>query len=255
VLGWECLKLLAVSDLHFGLTQFDWLVQQTDKYDVVVIAGDLLDIAGHLDLDAQILIVAKYLRLISAKKPLLVCSGNHDGDSKNANDEYVARWLQRVRATGLTVDGTSCKLGDVHFSSCPWWDGPETRGAMHRFLAEERQRASGPWVWVHHAPPHGTPLSWTGKTHAGDPFVVDAIHEFKPDLVICGHIHNSPFSHGGSWVTRVGNTWAFNAGKQLGAPPSFISIDFGTQRALWSSQAGIEELHLNDPTAVPIVLA
>ena len=33
------MKLLVVSDLHFGLTQFDWLAQQAERYDAVVIAG------------------------------------------------------------------------------------------------------------------------------------------------------------------------------------------------------------------------
>lgn len=47
------MKLLAVSDLHFGLTQFDWVAQQAEYYDAVVIAGDLLDISGHLDLAAH----------------------------------------------------------------------------------------------------------------------------------------------------------------------------------------------------------
>ena len=91
------MKILAVSDLHFGLKQFDWVVQQAERYDLVIIAGDLLDIGGHLDLDSQITIVVKYLRSISAKTRLLVCSGNHDGDEKNDAQEFIARWLQRVR--------------------------------------------------------------------------------------------------------------------------------------------------------------
>src|ERR1700748_327876 len=68
------MKILVVSDLHFGLTQFDWVAQQAENYDLVVIAGDLLDIAGHLDLDSQIIVVVKYLKAISEKTRLLVCS-------------------------------------------------------------------------------------------------------------------------------------------------------------------------------------
>ncbi len=79
------LKLLAVSDLHFSLGQFDWLVQEAPRYDAVIIAGDLLDIAGHLDLDSQIVVVAKYLRTLGSRTRLLVCSGNHDGDERDAH--------------------------------------------------------------------------------------------------------------------------------------------------------------------------
>ena len=94
------MRILAVSDLHFGLKQFDWVATQADAYDAIVIAGDLLDIAGHLDLDAQITVVEKYLHAMAAKTRLLVCSGNHDGDARNAAQEYTAAWLQRVRAAG-----------------------------------------------------------------------------------------------------------------------------------------------------------
>jgi len=85
------MKILAVSDLHFGLAQFDWVAQQAERFDLVIIAGDLLDVAGHLDLDSQITVVVKYLRTISAKTRLLVCSGNHDGDVKNERDELKDR--------------------------------------------------------------------------------------------------------------------------------------------------------------------
>jgi Icc-related predicted phosphoesterase len=247
------MKILAVSDLHFGLTQFDWVVQQAGNYNLVIIAGDLLDIAGHLDLDSQITIVVKYLRTISAKTRLLVCSGNHDGDVKNETQEYVARWLQRVRAAGLVVDGGSSELGGLRLSVCPWWDGPATRGAMQAFLRKEHAAASPPqpWLWVHHAPPDGVGVSWTGKLYAGDSFLVDIIHELSPDYVFSGHIHNSPFRTGGAWASRIGRTWIFNTGHQTGAPPAYIELDTEARTARWVSQAGEEEIALDAPAVIP----
>jgi predicted MPP superfamily phosphohydrolase len=139
------MRILAVSDLHFGLTQFDWVANQAVGYDLVIIAGDLLDIAGHLDLDSQITVVVKYLRTINSKTRLLVCSGNHDGDEKNEAQEYVARWLQRVRATGLVVDGGSIEHGGVRMSVCPWWDGPASQEAMQIFLRKVQPVAPKTW--------------------------------------------------------------------------------------------------------------
>lgn len=99
------MKLLAVSDLHFGLAQYDWVVQQAERFDGVIIAGDLLDIAGHLDLDAQITVVARYLRTLASRTRLFVCSGNHDGDETDSSDEYVARtggaWASRLESTWI----------------------------------------------------------------------------------------------------------------------------------------------------------
>ncbi len=239
------MKILAVSDLHFGLNQFDWVAQEADKYDLVIIAGDLLDIGGHLDLDSQITVVVKYLRMISAKTRLLVCSGNHDGDVKDEHQEYVARWLQRVRATGLVVDGGRVELGDLRLSVCPWWDGPATHEAMLRFVRAESVGLPKSWLWVHHAPPDGFGVSWTGKEHAGDASLVDIIHELAPDFVFSGHIHNSPFRRGGAWASRIGKTWVFNPGKQLGAPPAHIVLDLDRRRACWVSQAGDDEVWLD----------
>lgn len=246
------MKLLVVSDLHFSLPQFDWVVAQAERYETVIIAGDLLDIAGHLDLDSQIAVVVKYLRTISAKTRVLVCSGNHDGDEKNDRDEFVARWLQRVRAAGLTVDGAGATVGDLRLSVCPWWDGPATRETMQAFLRAERAQAPGPWLWVHHAPPDGTGVSWTGKVFAGDTHLPALIGELEPAFVLSGHIHNSPFRNGGAWAVRIGRTWVFNPGRQSGAPPAFIELDLGARTARWVSQAGVEEISLDaEPIASP----
>lgn len=236
------MKLLAVSDLHFGLNQFDWIVQQAERHDGVIIAGDLLDITGHLDLDAQITVVTKYLRTLASRTRLFVCSGNHDGDETGAGDEYVARWLQRVRAEGLTVDGTGLDFGNWRISVCPWWDGPSTRTAMQAFLAKERQLAAEHWIWVHHAPPDKVGVSWTGKAFHGDPFLVDSIKELSPSIVFSGHIHDSPFRSGGAWASRLDNTWIFNAGRTSGVPPACIELDLAAGKATWFSQAGVETI-------------
>ncbi len=239
------MKILAVSDLHFNLGQFDWLSQQAANYPLVIIAGDLLDIAGHLDLDSQIIVVAKYLRTISAKTRLMVCSGNHDGDERNEQQEYIARWLQRVRAEGLVVDGATSVVGGLTASVCPWWDGPASLEALQQFLRREGAQAPQTWLWVHHAPPNGFGVSWTGKEHAGDAALVTLINELQPDYVFSGHIHNSPFRAGGAWANQIGKTWVFNAGRQLGAPPAYIELDLAARSARWVSQAGVEEISLN----------
>ena len=61
------MKALIVADLHYNLRQFDWLLQAAADYDLVILAGDLLDLAGHADLDTQIVVVTKYLARIARR--------------------------------------------------------------------------------------------------------------------------------------------------------------------------------------------
>src|SRR6187399_7743 len=104
------MRILFVADLHYTLRQFDWLAANAGDYDLVVIGGDLLDLGSALDFDVQIVVVEKYLHQIRQKTRLLVSSGNHDGDSRNAANESVAQWLQDCRMQDLFVDGDSPEI-------------------------------------------------------------------------------------------------------------------------------------------------
>ena len=123
------------------------------------------------------------------------------------------------------------------------WDGPYARADVERMLEGAALKRKGRWVWVYHAPPEGV-LSWTGKRHYGDSVLPELIKRFSPTAVLCGHIHEAPFKTGGSWIDRIGETWLFNAGRQIGDIPARIEIDFAQQAARWISIAGVEERSL-----------
>ena len=231
-------KLLFVADLHYALKQFDWLLAEAGNFDLLAIGGDLLDLASPLEIDVQILVVEKYLRRIREKTRLLVSSGNHDGDRRSEADESVAGWIQEAKTDGLFVDGESIDLGGARVTVCPWWDGPVSRAALEDQLAAEAGNARRPWIWIHHAPPAGSPVCWTGRKFAGDEALREWIDRFQPDMVFSGHIHNSPFYQEGAWVDRLGKTWVFNPGRQPGGCPAHISLDLETMSAEWISMEG-----------------
>ena len=110
------MKILIASDLHYRLKQFDWLASQANHCDAIIIAGDMLDISSSMDLSVQIVVMKKYLRKISETTPLLVCSGNHDGNEKNDADEYIAPWLQEARDQQVHVDADKVFCGHIHES-------------------------------------------------------------------------------------------------------------------------------------------
>jgi Icc-related predicted phosphoesterase len=232
------MRMLFVADLHYALKQFDWLVANAANFDPIIIGGDLLDLGSALDFDVQIVVVEKYLSRIRQQTRLLVSSGNHDGDQRSGADESIAQWIRDAKADRMFVDGDSLEADGVLFTICPWWDGPVSRAELEAQLAREAQRVKDRWVWVHHAPPSGSPVCWTGKKFGGDDFLLDWIKRFSPDVVLSGHIHNSPFHSAGSWVDQIGRTWVFNPGKQIGPCPAYISIDTDTMEAEWISLDG-----------------
>jgi len=95
------MRLLLVADLHYSLPQFDWVLDIADGFDVVVMAGDHLDLASLVDGRAQTVVVRKYFGRLRAKTRLVICSGNHDLDVKNAGGEKVAKWLGGPQQEGV----------------------------------------------------------------------------------------------------------------------------------------------------------
>jgi Icc-related predicted phosphoesterase len=243
------MKLLFVADLHYTLKQFDWLIANARGFDAVLIGGDLLDLASALDLETQIVVVEKYLARLSRDVPLLVSSGNHDGDGRNAARESICRWLLEAKEDQLHVDGDSVGLGGTLITICPWWDGPETRDEVEKLLECDAARPKEKWIWIHHAPPAGSPVCWTGRKSGGDQFLTDWIQRFSPDFVLSGHIHNAPFYPDGSWIDRIGGSWVFNVGRQIGPQPTFVILDFEAMSARWISVDQDETRDLNSPVA------
>ncbi len=233
------MRILLASDLHYRLRQYDWLIGAASAFDAVVVAGDHLDISAAVPGDVQVAALSASFAALAQKTRLLVCSGNHDLDARSSEGEKMAAWLQRLRGLGVAVDGDSVRIGGTLFTVCPWWDGPKSKEAVEHLLqAAARQRAEGePWVWVYHAPPEGK-LSWTGRRYFGDPLLPELLVRHSPTAVLCGHIHEAPFRQEGSWVERIGNTWLFNAGHQIGDVPTRIEIDFRADLATWISMEG-----------------
>lgn len=245
------MRCLVVADLHYSLPQFDWLVSAAPQFDLVIFAGDVLDIGSMVDFRAQIVVVKKYLALLAAKTRVILCSGNHDLDERNAEGEKISRWISEVRELGIACDGDSFTIGDTLLTVCPWWDGPQVK---QRIIAQLGDAAIGRprrWIWAHHAPPADSPTSWGGKRFFGDVELVQWITQYQPSIVISGHVHQSPFIKDGSWFDRLGETWVFNTGLQPGRPPTCIVLDLDADKAFWLAAGEAQWIDLGAPLKRP----
>ncbi|MDP9220220.1 MAG: metallophosphoesterase, partial [Actinomycetota bacterium] len=129
------MRILAVTDLHYRLGHYDWLVRQAPNVDAVALTGDLADVANPVPLAVQVVVLEQYLEVLADHTLVLVASGNHDLDGPGSHGEQVASWLGRPQPAGIHSDGTSLDVDGTRFTMCPWWDGPITQEGVGRLLA------------------------------------------------------------------------------------------------------------------------
>ncbi|MEM8768893.1 MAG: metallophosphoesterase [Pseudomonadota bacterium] len=245
------MRILLVSDLHYTLPQLDWVVSVAPDYDLVVLAGDHLDISSPVALDAQSVVILQYLQLLKGITHVAASSGNHDLTGPDQHGEQSALWLEEARAAGVPTDGDSLFINETLVTICPWWDGPRGRAALDVALSETATQRPARWIWVYHWPPLGSPTCWTGRREYGDTELGAWIDRHSPDLVLTGHVHEPPFKVDGAWADRRGSSWIFNAGRQIGPVPAHIEIDLANASARWRSLMGEEQLALSALEAPP----
>ncbi|HEX9258928.1 MAG TPA: metallophosphoesterase family protein, partial [Acidimicrobiales bacterium] len=200
---------------------------------------------------AQIAVLRALVERVDQPERLVFSSGNHDLSGPDAEGEQAPLWLPSLRSLGAHVDGDSVRLGDALVTVCPWWDGPAGRSRLVEQMERDGATRGQPWVWVYHWPPDGSPTCLTTRGHYGDADLLGWIGEHQPDVVLTGHVHDPPFKPDGAWADRVGGTWVFNAGRQIGPVPAHIEIDLDAQVATWHSLLGVEVQPMaDDPITV-----
>jgi len=244
-----------VGDLHYALRQYDWLVEVAADFDLVVLAGDHLDLSSFAPVEAQIPVVLAYLEKLAERTRVVAASGNHDLTARDDNGEKAALWILAARSAGVLTDWDSADVDGIRVTVSPWWDGPAGQAAVDGLLAASAPPDDRPWVWVYHGPPSDSPLSWGGQRSFGDPELTAWIHRHHPALVLTGHVHQAPFIPDGSWHDRIDGTVVLNAGRMPGDRPAHVIIDFEERSAWWWSYEGEGEISLDedrDDQAVPV---
>lgn len=200
------MKILHVSDIHGNLNWLGWVSRAAADYDLVCLAGDLLD-AGRPDtVSEQIQSVSAAIRNISTT--VAICSGNHD--LAGGADIPSALWMHELRLPAVWVEGNSFKIGKRQFL-CHSWLSP-----LHAAGEDD--------IWIIHAPPEGTATSLTtqGDFDHGDFEFSELCKSGRgPSIALCGHVHY-PIS----WYASVGRTLILNPGESPDLRvPAHIIID------------------------------
>ena len=174
------MRILAFSDLHRDLDGAARLVGLSADADVVIGAGDFASV--HEGLDETIAALAPI------EAPTVLVPGNNETDS--ALREAARSWPAAVVLHGESteVDGLTFFGLGAGVPITPWdWSFDLDEQDAERLLAAAPEGG----VLVVHSPPQGHVDRSGAGDHLGSTAVLAAIESKRPQLAVCGHIHES----------------------------------------------------------------
>jgi uncharacterized protein len=201
-------RILVLSDIHEDLEGIAAMAAPLQQADTVILAGDL---TRNGDATA----IARVVDAVRQHAPnVIAVHGNCDQAS-------AARWLDDA---GISVHRRCKTVGGISYfgvggsNPTPMHTASEYSEAQLATYLEDARTAlesdpAGATVRlaVVHPPPHDTKLDrmFLGL-HVGSASVRGFIDRVQPDVLVCGHIHES------RGVTRVGRTLCVNPGGFVG---------------------------------------
>ncbi len=193
-------KILAVADIHGNTKLAKELAKKAvkEKVDLVILAGDIT----WLDQSFQGIIGP----FVKAKKEVLLIPGNHESNS-------TINLLSEMYPKTKNIHGYPHKIGDLGIFGAgydsfvgPFWVEDEeifqTLKKSHEKIKNAKKK-----LMVTHALPAGSKAELF--EYSGSLAVAKAIEEFKPDILISGHIHEA-----GGIEEKIGKTKVINVAKK-----------------------------------------
>ena len=195
------LRVRALMDFHWS-GRGDPRLPDLTEIDLVLLGGDITHFAG---IDVARTLIEKIQK--AGPRVLAVC-GNCDRPEIEGYLEQIGVALDRRAQViaGTVFAGLSAGLP---FVGCPYERTEKefaAAGGKARAAAEEIW-APGPTILLAHQPPYGTKCDRVLKIrHVGSRAIRELVEEWQPDLVLCGHIHES------AGTDLIGKTRIINPG-------------------------------------------
>ena len=190
------MKLLLTADLHFRLDWFRWLLEQAPNYDLICIAGDLLDMFERSPRGNK----RVKLPVSSRSWRTLFRSQFVRGTTTMPVDSY--RMTGRHCINGSLIWAApkhhygrcNPKAGSLILTTIPYHCSKEEKSIwLDRGLTIRRQTGK-PWMVLHHVPPK------TGPGVSGEESEATALLlAYRPDYFVSGHDHAFPYKSGQCW--------------------------------------------------------
>ncbi len=171
------MKILAFGDTHGNITLLNRVVAKAKKsgVDIVICAGDLSMFSHKL---------GRLVKILSKCKKAILLHGNHESPkemraicSHYPNIVFLHKKSHRMgKYLFLAYGGGGFSRKDRSFESSAARLSPKIKEGDEV-------------VFITHAPPYNTKLDLVYGNHVGNLSIRKFIEQAKPQLVICGHIH------------------------------------------------------------------
>jgi len=198
-----------MSDIHSRFEKFD--PAKLPAADVIVIAGDITELGCRRPWEIER--ATWWMQQLGLSTPVLWIPGNHDFGLHPLSFPWTgAKSIDQMASRPR--EGWPSFYG-VNMSPCynmpqiaSMWRDMTTRPEVEQAAFE--RIPLGTDVIVSHCPPFGVLDMAADGSHIGSQALLDKIHEIKPKLVICGHVHEAAGKAlvGGTWVYNVACGWA-----------------------------------------------
>lgn len=187
------MKILAFSDLHGDTAAASRLIKASAEADLVIIAGDFCNY--HKDVAASVALFAEIACTIVA------VPGNHetiDELTGAATDNMTVLHGQSCNVGGLSLFGIGYGIPTTPFGD---WSCDLSEADATRMLANCRQVD----ILISHSPPKGVADTTSSGTSVGSTALRTASERLKPQLMLCGHIHEAWGQMGQIGETNIHN--------------------------------------------------
>lgn len=194
------LKILAASDIHGDSKLTNKLANKAEKenVDLVVLCGDILGFVETKD------IIAPFKR---KNKKVLLIPGNHDSF---ATADFLAEFYGVKNIHGYSIKFDNVGLfGAGGAIDLPGFPGATTEKEIYENLKKAHKSIAGieKKIMVTHMHPSGSVSEFSGIR--GSKAITKAIKDFKPDILLHGHIHEAS-----GMEQRFGKTRVINVGEE-----------------------------------------
>ncbi|MCB0164053.1 MAG: metallophosphoesterase family protein [Anaerolineae bacterium] len=191
------MKLLLFSDLHANEAAAQHLVTLARSVDIVIGAGDFGNLRRGIDTAIGM--------LTAIDKPAVLVPGNAESTAELAAACRAWPSAHVLHGTGVEIEGVPFFGigGGIPVTPFGSWSYDFSEDEARRLLAD----CPAVGVLVTHSPPKGVVDLSSRGVNLGSVAIREVIEQQQPELVVCGHIHESAGQQ-----AKIGNSVVVNAG-------------------------------------------